>query len=230
MREIKTEELQKHRIFLASPQFGGQCHSIFARGLGDLAYLCGRYAVLLDTCFWWNEALVTRARNYCVDEFLRSPADHLLFIDGDIGFKAQDAMELLILQIQNPEYDIIGGMYRKKDISGQMVFNSGVQVDTTMREPVEVDGIGTGFMLIRREVFDRFAKAFPQYAHRPDNKPGPFDGHRLIMQYFQAEIDPDDRRYLSEDYWFSRRCKEIGIRTWLCPWMRLRHAGMFIFE
>ena len=95
--------------------------------------------------------------------------------------------------------------------------------------PVEVKGIGTGFMMIRREVFQKFDKAFPQYRYLTDDDHAPFNGKEIAL-YFQAEIDPVSRRYLSEDYWFSRRCQEIGVRTWLCPWMRLRHAGMFIFE
>ncbi len=200
---------------VASPQYGGQCHSIFARSLADLMYLCGRYKFLIDTCFYLNQSLITRGRNYCADTFLQSEATHLLFIDSDIGFQANDAMELLILSIQNPQYEIIGGPYKKKELDAGYAFNYDVEFNPASKEPVEVTGIGTGFMLIKREVFD---------------KDGPFDGSREIMQYFQAEIDQESKRYLSEDYWFSKRCKEIGIRTWLCPWMKLRHAGMFIFE
>ena len=37
MREISASELGQHRLFLASPQFGGQCSTIFARSLADLA-------------------------------------------------------------------------------------------------------------------------------------------------------------------------------------------------
>jgi hypothetical protein len=159
-----------------------------------------------------------------------SDASHLLFIDADIGFKAQDALELLILAAQNEQYEIIGGPYRKKEIGGGYAFNYDTEFDDNSKEPVEVTGIGTGFMLIKREVFEKFDKAFPQFMFKPDTGKPPFDGSRNIMQYFQAEIDPVSRRYLSEDYWFSHRCKELGIKTWLCPWMQLRHAGTYIFE
>jgi len=225
MRAIKTEELKQHPVLLASPQFGGNCHTIFARSLADLALLAGQYGLPLGTCFYLNESLITRARNYCADVFMQSPAEHLLFIDADIGFKAQDALELLILQIQNTEYEIIGGPYKKKEIGAGYAYNYDVPVDWDSKEPVEVTGIGTGFMLIKRSVLEKFQHEFPQFRYKTDDK-----NPRAIMQYFQAEIDPASRRYLSEDYWFSARCKEIGIRTWLCPWMKLRHAGTFIFE
>ena len=37
------------------------------------------------------------------------------------------------------------------------------------------------------------------------------------------------KRYLSEDYWFCQKAQEIGLRTWLCPWMKLQHVGTYIF-
>ena len=231
-RKIEAAELVKHRLFLASPQYGGQCYTIFARSVTDLGLLCGFYRIPLDTHWVMNESAVTRARNYCADEFLRSESDHLLFIDADIGFKAQDAIELLILQIQNPEYQVIGAPYRTKSIDvNHWAFNYKDQFDPGSTEPVEVSGTGTGFMLIHRSVFEALRDRFPQWSYRPDGIPGtPFDGSRDIMKFFHLEIDPPSRRDLTEDYWFCNRCADIGIRTWLCPWMKLRHAGMHIFE
>lgn len=220
---------------VASPQFGGMCHSVFARSLGELQFLAGYYHFKLDVHLLCSESLITRARNILADGFLSSQANHLMFIDADIGFDANDVVELLILQIQNPHYQIIGGRYRLKTLALAWVFNSKVIVDADADEPQEVDGIGTGFMMIDRAVFQKFALAFPDYQYVPDCGPHPsglgaFDGHRPIMQFFQAEIDPQSKRYLSEDYWFSKRCGEIGVQTWLCPWMKLKHVGGYIYE
>lgn len=212
---------------VASPQYGGMCHSIFARSLGDLQFLAGHYGLALDVYLLCSESLITRARNVCVDGFLGTKGDHLIFIDADIGFDADDVIELLILQIQNPQYEVIGGRYRRKQMDGGWVFNSRGKIDDNVQEPVEVDGIGTGFMMINRGVFAKFNRAFPQYTYKSDYPGGQ---HEELMQYFQAEIDPKSGRYLSEDYWFSLRCQEIGIKTWLCPWMKLRHAGAYIYE
>jgi hypothetical protein len=46
---------------------------------------------------------------------------------------------------------------------------------------------------------------------------------------FQAEVDPVSKRYLSEDYWFCQKSWEIGVKTWLCPWMKLQHMGSYVF-
>jgi hypothetical protein len=49
------------------------------------------------------------------------------------------------------------------------------------------------------------------------------------MMFFQAEVDPVSKRYLSEDYWFCQKAQQADIRTWFCPWMKLQHVGSYIF-
>jgi len=36
-------------------------------------------------------------------------------------------------------------------------------------------------------------------------------------------------RYLSEDYWFCQKTQELGLQTWLCPWMALNHTGNMVY-
>jgi len=178
-----------------------------------------------------------------------------MFIDSDIGFNPQDVIALMALQSQNEEYDIIGGPYPKKCISwekikhavdkgvadedpnvlekfvGDYVFNpkSGT-TQIPIGEPVEVLEIGTGFMMVRKDALIKFSEAYSQYSYKPDHvRTEHFDGSREIIQYFQAEIDPKSKRYLSEDYWFCQKAQEIGLRTWFCPWMQLQHVGSYIF-
>ena len=42
-------------------------------------------------------------------------------------------------------------------------------------------------------------------------------------------IDPKSNRYLSEDYMFCQWARDLGIKVWMCPWMRLKHMGTYIF-
>ena len=97
--EVPVSELQKNKIFLATPCFSGLCGGMFARSVADLAAVCTRYQIQLQIYFLFNESLITRARNYACDEFMRSGASHLLFIDADIGFDANDVIGMLALQI-----------------------------------------------------------------------------------------------------------------------------------
>jgi hypothetical protein len=114
---------------------------------------------------------------------------------------------------------------------GDYVFNpkNGAQ-SIRIDEPAEVLEIGTGFMMIRRSVFDRFKEAFPEYAYKPDHaRTEHFKGDREIVAYFDCSIDPETRRYLSEDYHFCQLIQKIGCKIWLCPWMQLTHTGTMIF-
>lgn len=253
--KIDIDILRKNGLFLATPMYGGACAGIYTRSVADLSAFCSKHGIHLQLYFLFNESLITRARNYCVDEFVRSPSNHLMFIDSDIGFNPQDVIALMALQSQNEEYDIIGGPYPKKCISwekikhavdkgvadedpnvlekfvGDYVFNpkSGT-TQIPIGEPVEVLEIGTGFMMVRKDALIKFSEAYSQYSYKPDHvRTEHFDGSREIIQYFQAEIDPKSKRYLSEDYWFCQKAQEIGIRTWFCPWMQLQHVGSYIF-
>ena len=56
-----------------------------------------------------------------------------------------------------------------------------------------------------------------------------FDGSREIMAYFDCVIDPESKRYLSEDYMFCQHSRAIGLKVWMLPWIKLKHAGTYIF-
>ena len=215
--EIKVEiaELQKKKLFVAAPMYGGQCAGMFTRSIADLSAMCAKYQIPLQLYFLFNESLITRARNYFVDEFMRSGATHLMFIDSDIGFNPQDVLALLALMTDESEYDVMGGPYPKKCISwekikqavdkgvadkdpnvlekfvGDYVFNPrSSQREIPLNQPVEVMEIGTGFMMVRRKTFEDYEKAYPHLHYKPDHvRTEHFDGTREIMAYFDCIID-----------------------------------------
>lgn len=254
--EISVEELRKYSIFLATPMYGGQCAGMFCKSTNDLSGLCSKYSIDLKFYFLFNESLVQRARNYCVDEFLRSECTHMMFIDSDIAFQAKDVLALLALQISDPEkYNIVTAPYTKKTIAWEkikmavdqgrgenpfdlqhyaadFVFNPVKEItEFRIDEPVEVMESGTGFMLIPRSVFEKYAKAYPEYSYKPDHaRTANFDGSREIMAYFDCGIDPETRRYLSEDYFFCQNARKAGIAIHMCPWIELQHIGSYMFR
>lgn len=213
--KIPISEIQKRKVFLAVPMYGGQATGMFTRSVMDLSAMCAAHGVQLQVYFLFNESLITRARNYCVDEFMRSDATHLMFIDSDIGFDPKDVFALLALASESSPYDVIGGPYPKKTISwekiklavdkgvadknpnvlenfvGDYVFNpSGKQREIPLNRPVEVLEIGTGFMLIRRKTLENYAKTYPSLFYRPDHvRTEHFDGRRKIQAAFDVVID-----------------------------------------
>lgn len=260
--KISTDELRKKRLFVATPCYGGQCLGLYTKSCLDLQAVCLQYGIECRFSFIFNESLITRARNYLVDEFLRSGCTHLLFIDADIQFNPQDVLALLAL-----DRDIIGGPYPKKSINWSNIvnaikrnvevsadneprmkpdFNPGVLEGVTgdfvfnpvpgttsfkVTEPVEVMEIGTGYMMVKKEVFDKFKSAYPELNYKPDHiGQANFDGSRYIHAYFDTVIDPQSHRYLSEDYMFCQWSRKIGVKIWLCPWMKTTHVGTYGFQ
>lgn len=248
---IKKEDLQKKSIFIATPMYGGMNHGMYMKSCLDLQNLLSQYGVEAKFSFLFNESLITRARNYLVDEFLnRSNCTHMLFIDSDIAFDPRDVVALLAL-----DKEIIGAPYPKKSIKwsniskaitknpeidhsvldkiiGDYVFNPVAgTAQFSVTEPLEVMEIGTGFMMIHRDVFTKFEEAFPEYKYKPDHVgQAHFDGTRYIHAFFETIIDPVSERYLSEDYFFCQWSRKIGIKIWLCPWMKTSHIGTYHFS
>jgi len=197
--KIDLEALRKRKLFVATPMYGGQCGGMYTRSICDLTALCVKYGIEVRSYFLFNESLITRARNYCVDEFLRSDAEHMLFIDSDIGFNPQDVIAMMALQTPESPYDVIAGPYPKKcitwekikqavdagvadedpnrleDFVGDFVFNPAVDENDPstksirLDEPAQVLETGTGFMMIRRATFDKYKAAYPQYSYKPDH-------------------------------------------------------------
>jgi hypothetical protein len=254
---VELSELRKKKIFIATPMYGGQCHGMYCKSTADLAKLLQHYGIESKFFYLFNESLITRARNYCVDEFLRSDYTHLMFIDSDIGFDPNDVISMLALTDSDGDEpkEIMCGPYPKKTIAwekikqavdkgfadenpndlekfvGDYVFNpADGQTEIRIDEPAKVLEGGTGFMMIARSAFEKFEKAYPEYSYKPDHvRTKNFDGSREIHMYFQALIDEKSKRYLSEDYMFCQWMREIGVDTWMCPWMKMVHTGAYTF-
>jgi hypothetical protein len=254
--KVELEKLRKNKLFVATPMYGGMAHGLYIKSCLDLQTTMNKYGIETKFSFLFNESLITRARNYLVDEFLRSDYTHLLFIDSDINYNAQDVLALMAL-----DKDVIGGPYPKKSINwnnvvaaarahpdlepkqlenlvGEYVFNvvKGTK-QFTVTEPLEVMEIGTGYMMVKREVFDKMEKEYPMIRYKPDHVgQANFDGTRYIHAYFDTVIDTKESivgggsdRYLSEDYMFCQMWRKMGGQIYLCPWMKTQHIGTYAF-
>ena len=196
---IEIDELKKRKLFVATPMYGGQCHGMYTRSTNDLSALCMHYGIEVKFYYLFNESLITRARNYCCDEFMRSDATHMIFIDSDIGFDARDVISMLALMNheEDPQkYDILCAPYPKKCIAwekikaavdqgkadedpqaldkyvGDYVFNPVPGVNKIkLDEPAEVLEGGTGFMMFTKHGLQKFKDA---YWEDSENSPGGF--------------------------------------------------------
>jgi hypothetical protein len=248
--EVDMDALRRDvKLFIATPMYGGACHGLYMKSAINLQIMMNQLGIECRFSFLFNESLIPRARNYLTDEFLRSGYTHMLFIDSDIEFDPNDIMTMLVLN-----KDIIGGPYPKKSIKwdnvkaailrnpdvpsgdlervvGDYVFNP-VPGTTSFNvyQPLDVLEIGTGFMMIKRDVFERYKARYPEFEYTPDHQgQSNFDGSRKIHAFFHCDIDPVSNRYLSEDYWFCQLWRNMGGQIFYCPWMKTKHLGSYAF-
>ena len=251
--EVRLEDLRKERIFIATPCYGGQLTEAYFRSTIRLLTFCNQHQIPIAFGTIANESLVTRARNVLVAYFLQSNFTRLMFIDADIEFQVEDVIKLIA-----HNKDVAVGAYPKKGVNWQRIresvkasdeaypdqqiasFGSDYAINFKFinRESKQIaienglirlhDG-ATGFMMIKREVIDKMIEAYPDLKYNNDlNTPPELNPH--FYAFFDTMIDPKDKRYLSEDYTFSRRWQDIGGEIWLDPSISLNHYGSFNFQ
>jgi hypothetical protein len=176
----------------------------------------------LDTLV--NESLIPRGRNALVARAMANPlATHLMFVDSDILFEPADVLALL-----QENVDVIGGGYPKKSLPVDYVINpcpGGFQDDGK----VEVLRLGTGFLLIRREVFVKLAEASPHLKYTDDCGLDP-SLNPYLYAYFDCGLVPGHDVYMSEDWMFCNRWRDLGGKVFLSKRFALGHVGTFLFS
>jgi choline kinase len=167
-----------------------------------------------------NESLVQRARNNCVTTFLETEFERLLFIDSDIEFEPEDVQKLW-----NMNEDVAVGCYamKRKD-QPVTAWKNGNLVDLSELDQItEIDYAGTGFMMIKREVFEAMRSWYSERVHHEGKPTENVHDHRISFAYFDPRVEGGV--YLSEDYAFCDDVKCIGKKIMLDPSIKLIHWG-----
>ena len=220
--QLNIEEMRKNKVFLATPMYGGMCHGLYTKSLMDTTAVTMQHGLQLQIYYMFNESLITRARNYCAANFMKSDADWLFFVDS----------EKVLHAAKSGMYDETPHLLEK--VAGDMVFNplpdEYPDGQAPIFEPVKIKEGATGFMLIHRSVFEKYNEEHPERLYTPDHlREGEFAEGEQIMAYFDCIIN-EQNRYLSEDYMFSEVCRDMGIDIWALPMVELMHCGSHIFQ
>lgn len=237
----------KLHFMIATPMYGGACTGIYTQSVINLSLAIRDQGHTVGTIFLSNESLIQRARNAIVKGFMDIPtATHLLFIDGDIGFRVEDVIRMI-----NANKDIIVAPVPMKGIHWENVLRgayvhrlagnsisdyvpgdkSGIfnivgmenKILDKDEEPIEVEYGGTGFMMIKRGVFEVLKPITKTYLSDRYN----FSADHPIYDYFRVEIDEKTNCLLSEDYYFCQSYKKIGGLIHAAPWAKTSHLGSY---
>lgn len=173
-----------------------------------------------------GDALVTRARNNLTVEFLKSDCTHLMMIDSDLVFSAEQ-IERLVAHNE----DVVAGFYPKKKDGPEceLVYNCfNPPKPTDHRRLISVRYMGTGFMLIRRNVIEKMVSEMgDELIYEVDGHPGKFGFDFWPVGVYKYQ--DGNRRYLSEDWYFCQRCLDLGFNVYGDTGVMLKHSGTAIY-
>ena len=227
-------EQKKHvKLFIATPAFGHQVTTNYANSLLKFVSTSHpRLAVSSAVHLQSGMALVTQARNNCVAYFLNSDCTHFLFIDADIGFEP-DAIYRLI----EKDVPLCLTPYPVKGYGANNQLQFIVHFPDKDNVRIQKDGFAeitagpTGFMMIKREVFEKLAEKYPE--RKTVNKQ--LVGNKVETMekgwytFFETAQDPENG-YLGEDIAFCRLWTNIGGKIYADTQTPLTHFGSHAFH
>jgi hypothetical protein len=234
-------------ITIATPMYGGICHGAYLKSIINLVNLLSKKGYSVNYSELSNESLITRARNTLTEIFLRTGNDYLLFIDSDQGFNADqvvkmiDENEMLIgaaVPMKGINWERVRAAAKadKENISNfTSIYNvniSNEQKEELKKNPtqkVEVDYVGSGLMLIHRNVFQILKEFTPSY-RSDQHSIGGIEYGETIYDFWRTEIEPISKRLLSEDYNFCKIWRDNGGKIYLAPYVKVVHVGTYWFK
>lgn len=246
--------MQGKSLHIMTPMYGGMSTGNYLQSFSRLILMMQQYQIPFSYSFTFNESLINRARNRLCDSYLKeSTHTHCVFIDADIGFEPEEVLSLLEADRdivgagcvkKSIRWDRIQKAIIKSQNNGKREFTneemykmSGDYViiwdkfdgkrEMSLGELQEVKNLGTGLLMIRRNVLEKFKEEYPDRWYEGRGDPAALPGP--IHDFFRSGINPQTRDYDSEDYCFCNDCRAIGFKIWLAPWMRTTHMGTHVY-
>jgi len=240
---ITKEQIEKWNIFFAIPCYDSHVTEPFMISFLQTCLFFKEIGLKYSVCTI-SDSLINRARNNLVAKFMSNPDyTHLFFIDVDLQFKKEAVLKLLwhdkdVVTASYPIKEINWEKVKEgalKDLDSKDLMEYGSRYVAHLTKPGETEinvsngaleclESGTGFMVIKRQVFDKMFKKYKKLKYKDDT--GALNNLEADNAYalFNSYVD-EDGRFLSEDYGFCRYWQKINGKVWVDPTIDLIHFG-----
>ena len=239
---------------VATPIYQG-AEGSYVRSALALALASQARGLTIDFAFILNHPQIGRARNLLSHVFLNTDFTHLLFIDSDIGFDPDGIFSMIAAMQATPNCAILGAPVPRRAINWSNIARAAEQglgrdnpadlarysgdYTFTLADShgsfrldalVELEHLGTGVMMIRRDVLETLIVRHPELAFRPDaDEQASYGLGEKIVALFQPMINAETQQHFGDDYAFCTRAKNAGFSIYLAPWLTTSHTGPATF-
>lgn len=238
------------KLFVCTPCYCGNVHVKYMKSIMNLQLFCIQNNIGFEFYTIPFDSLIPRARNACVTRFMQSKdSTHLIFIDADIEFNPMNVAKMI-----KENKDVIGGIYSKKALdfkrlsenfsktknelellqsAGRYAFNfKKKEKHQIVNGVVEVLDAPTGFLMIKKQVFEKMIIQYPEKEYKNDVAPYNVKEDDKFYDFFPSQIFTEEdgvKRYLSEDYGFCRLWQQMGGEIYADLTVQLNHIGQFTY-
>jgi hypothetical protein len=212
-------------LLIGTPAYGGMVHLNYLNSIIDFS---ARKIPLSVMCIG-NESLICRGRNTIISYFYHNPQfTHLIFIDADIALSGSDLIKMLA-----SDKDVLGAPVALKgsDKNGNKVYNIGRALSAPNGQFTEVDRVGTGVLLLSRNVVEALVKKAIDnndvYNSNPNTRI--IGGNNISDMYDIFKTGISDGTYLSEDFYLCDAARSLGYNIYIDESIQTKHAGVVEF-
>lgn len=177
-------------------------HFLFLHSLTSMFYFCGKLGLNVLLVCQMGSA-VQKVRNLAMEYVERDvekkrgiSIDNILWLDSDMTFP-----EYLLPALLRHNKEIIGCTYVRRTKPFDCLGKTLAAKPTETKESdvlIEMAGLPTGCLLVRREVFKSLKKPYFRMPWREE-----------------SEIGADDHQEFGEDYAFCAAARSVGYSVWL---------------
>ena len=221
--QVNIDYLKTTRVHICMPCYGGQLTESTFMSYIKWSNTARQLGLDWTIETMTNESLISRARNTLTAKFLINPdSTHLMFVDADIGWEPWHLLVML-----NRDVDVIGGLYPMKSLPIKWCVNGFEGAEEGPDGLQEVTKTGTGFLLIKRHVFDKL-NAHPAVKPFMNDIGLPAELNPHMKTYFDTAVR--ENRYYSEDWTFCENWRDLGGKVWVDKRVLLKHTGTYVFD
>lgn len=193
-------------------------HPLTVKALLGTTAACRARSIPCEVSVVTGMGIIQWARDEVVDEFLKSKATRLFWIDSDMVWHPEQFTRLLAL---SGLYDVVLGAYpaKRDEVTFFVNYDQTKPPQQDAMGMVDIYGAGLGFCCMRREVVEKLAEKAEKVRDQ-------ISGQEMAA-IFRVDRNGRDRR--GEDMAFFADIRAAGYKVLMDPTVDLGHIGTKLY-